>query len=191
MQGRLISLTAPSGCGKTTLAGMLIERALDARLVPSYTTREERPSDLPGEYYYKTLRAFKRLRKNDRFLWQAEHGDTLYGTTDESIINVFRNAELGIMILVPAVVPLLRCYLRGLGMQDLYTPFFVDPPERSILEGRLRKRGDTEADIALRLDQATNWFVESKTSGIQYAHIRNDGAIETACDDLWETLHHQ
>lgn len=186
---KLLSLTGPSGSGKTTLAGEIINCLPAARLVPSYTTRNSRPSDLPGEYRYITPPQFEQWHEWDLFLWTAKHGGNHYGTMVEPIKEIFddflrRETKVGIMILVPSVIPLLRCYLKGLGKISLYDPVFVDPPERATLEERLHKRGDTEEQIKLRLDEASSWLEQSKTSGVRYKHIRNNSDVQTALEQL-------
>lgn len=186
---KLLSLTAPSGAGKTTLAGEVLRRIPRAGLVSSCTTRRPRPDDLPNEYIYFSKGSFADFRKKDWFLWTAEHGGTDYGTTAGSIKNVFEQEDaLGIMILVPSVIPILMRFLQKIHAQDFYTPVFIIPPGREILEERLRKRGDSEADIRIRLDQAADWLQEAIKSPIAYQCVQNNGEIKTAVDTLLDII---
>ena len=181
----LLSITAPSGSGKTTIAGMLIEQCASAFMVESYTTRGPRANDLPGEYVYISLREFEQLRQIGWFLWTAEHGGVHYGTNTGSIKNIFKiENSLGIMILVPEVIPHLIRFLKTINKEKHYIPVFIAPPERHVLEERLRKRGDAEEDIATRLNQASEWLLQAVRSGIRYSYIRNDAAPSVALREL-------
>lgn len=186
---KLLSLTAPSGAGKTTLVGEVLKRIHRAHIISSYTTRGPRSNDLPNEYIHFSKEAFANFRKKGWFLWTAEHGGTHYGTTASSVEGVFeREGDLGIMILVPSVVPVLMHFLQEIHAQDFYTPVFIVPPEREILEERLRKRGDSDADIRVRLDQATDWLQEAIKSPIAYQCVQNNGKIKTAVDSLLDIV---
>lgn len=187
---QLLSLTGPSGTGKTTLAGAVIKSIPGAKMVPSYTTRSPRPNDLPGEYCYITKTAYGRMYRSDKFLWAAEHGGNCYGTTPGSIRDIFKSEDtLGIMILVPAVIPLLRQFLKEIGRGGPYLPVFVIPPPREVLEKRLKARGDLMKDIQLRLDEAEGWLKKAIVSGSPYSYIRNDGEIKDAATSLLKVLH--
>ncbi|MFA6006997.1 MAG: hypothetical protein WC764_04720 [Candidatus Paceibacterota bacterium] len=189
MKRIIVSVTGPTGSGKTSIArGVLKERAC-AFMVQSHTTRDPRPSDLPGEYSYDTPDEYAHLYMTGSFLWTAKHGSTCYGTTPEIIRSAYEPTEaLGIMILVPEVIPLLWQFLGKIGKGASYKPFFIVPPERAVLEGRLRARGDKVEEIALRLDEAQNWYRDAKLSGIPYTYIRNDGAIETAVNEILKSI---
>ena len=186
---KLLSLTAPSGAGKTTLVGEVLKRIHRAHIISSYTTRGPRPDDLPNEYIHFSDDAFANFQKKGWFLWTAEHGGSRYGTTASSVEDVFeREDDFGIMILVPSVVPVLMNFLQELRVQDFYTPVFVVPPERDILVERLRKRGDSETNIRLRLDQANSWLQDAIKSPIAYQCVQNNGKIETAVDSLLDII---
>ncbi len=181
----LISLTGPSGAGKTTIAGEILSQRRSARMISSYTTRERRHNDLPGEYCYVSQAEFQAMVNRKMFLWTAEHGGTNYGTSAASIEDVFSiQGSMGIMILVPSVIPLLVRFLRERGLLASYQPFFIEPPSREELERRLRLRGDKDEDIKLRLTQAKHWLMEARLSEIEYTFVKNDDVAEAAANEI-------
>lgn len=182
----LVSLTGPRAAGKTTLAGMLIEQLSYAHMVESITTRSRRPSDLPGEYsYLESVDLFHEMDRGRLFEWTAEYGGTHYGTMPGSIREIFEFRDtLGIMILLPEVVPKLWQFLEKIGKDHRYVPTFVLPPERDVLEQRLLERGDAPESIRESLDRDINFLRKAQLSGIPYKYIQNNGSIETALAEL-------
>lgn len=56
----IIIITAPSGCGKTTLINMLLQQHNDIEFSISTTTREPRRNEKDGvNYYFTTIENFK------------------------------------------------------------------------------------------------------------------------------------
>jgi len=189
MKRIIVSVTGSTGSGKTSMARGLLKEKPYAFMVQSHTTRDPRPSDLPGEYSYDTPDEYTHLFMTGSFLWTAKHGSTCYGTTPEVIKSAYEPDEaLGIMILVPEVIPLLWQFLGKIGKGASYKPFFIVPPDRAILEERLRARGDKENEITLRLNEAQNWYRDAQLSGIPYTYIRNDGAVEDAVSELLRSI---
>ena len=185
----LISLTGPSGAGKTTIAGEILLQRRAARMVQSYTTRERRHNDLPGEYCYISQAEFNAMVDRKMFLWTAEHGGTHYGTSAPSIEDIFAlQGQLGIMILVPQVIPLLITFLRRRGFRSRYLPFFIEPPSHEELECRLRLRGDDPANIEVRLKQSRYWLHEAVTSEIDYTYIKNNDVVEAAVNEIIDAV---
>lgn len=86
---KIISITGPSGVGKTTLARELLRTHPDWGIVVSITTREPRPSDLRGEYRYISHEEFEEREAREEFIWAAEvHGirnGTLFASIDEAL----------------------------------------------------------------------------------------------------------
>lgn len=161
-------------------------------MVQSYTTRMRRHNDLPGEYcYMPSVKEFERMERAGEFLWTAEHGETQYGTTAESIVRVLKNNEaFGIMILVPDVLPRLIQFLDAIGEKGLHLPVFISAPGAGTLEDRLRKRGDQEENIVLRLSQARDWEREAIMSDIRYTFVDNEEErVDTAVCNIMRAIY--
>ncbi|MEE3149219.1 MAG: guanylate kinase, partial [Bacteroidota bacterium] len=81
--GKLIVFSAPSGSGKTTIVRWLLEKKeLNLEFSISAASREPRPTEKDGvDYYFLSLKEFKRRIKEDEFLeWEEVYRDNFYGT---------------------------------------------------------------------------------------------------------------
>lgn len=177
----LLSFTGSSGVGKTTLARALVERMPRVSMVKSYTTREKRLNDLSGEYEYISPEEYDLLATTDVFLKPIQHVGNRYGTRKSSIDAVFAHGphDVGIMILVPEIIPVLRNYLAAKDRIAFHVPVFIVPPSEDVLRTRLVNRGDKSEDIERRLSEAVSWEAEVRASTtIPYHFIRNDGDLE-------------
>ena len=80
-RGLLVVISGPSGVGKDTVIGRLLE--LDSNLVYSVsgTTRRPRPGEKPDENYtFLTRDQFEKLVERGAFLEHAMYNGNLYGT---------------------------------------------------------------------------------------------------------------
>ncbi|HUQ29996.1 MAG TPA: hypothetical protein VM103_00530 [Candidatus Paceibacterota bacterium] len=178
----LLSLTGPGGSRKTTIAERMLRRMPRTYMVESYTTRTRRESDLPGEYCYAPSDLFETMQKEGVFLWAELHLEKYYGTRTGSIDEVFMRKwdTVGIMILIPKVIPVLRERLASIGKLKHHVPVFIVPPPEDVLRARLLKRGDSPEDTERRIQAAVSWEQEARASGIPYHFISNDGDLEYA-----------
>jgi len=150
MPGTLITVTAPSGAGKTTLVHELLRRNNNLRLSVSYTTRAPREGEIDGrEYHFIETDRFLEMRNADGFVeWAEVHGN-YYGTSRAWLaeqLDAGRDTMLEI---------------DWQGARQVRETFpdsvsvFVLPPSLKELENRLRSRGtDSEETIARRLQAA-------------------------------------
>ncbi len=78
----IIILSAPSGCGKSSIAKKLLETDTNLVLSISATTRQPRPKEIDGvHYFFKTKNDFKKLD----YLESAEVYSNFYGTPREFV----------------------------------------------------------------------------------------------------------
>jgi guanylate kinase len=144
-------ISAPSGSGKSTLVNELLKKVSDLEFSISYTTRAPRGSEVNGRQYYFVSRAeFEKMIAEDAFLEHAEVFGNYYGTARRFLLNAEQqDRDL-----------LLDIDVQGAKqIQDKVpdaTSIFILPPNRKILEERLRKRSeDSDEVIQRRLDTAT------------------------------------
>jgi len=144
-------ISAPSGSGKSTLVHELRIRVAGLDFSISYTTRNPRGSEQNGkEYYFISREEFEQMIESAEFLEHATvFGKSYYGTARRFL----REAEAKGHDL------LLDIDVQGAAQVKEKCPdavsIFVLPPDRQILEWRLRRRGeDDEATIQRRLDTA-------------------------------------
>ena len=150
MPGTLITVTAPSGAGKTTLVHELLRRNNNLRLSVSYTTRAPREGEKDGrEYHFIETGRFLEMRDADGFVeWAEVHGN-YYGTS-----RAWLDEQLG-----KGRDTMLEIDWQGARQVREAFPgsvsVFVLPPSLRELENRLRRRGtDSEETIARRLQAA-------------------------------------
>ena len=79
---KMIVISAPSGCGKTTLARGLLKAVPALSFSISACTRRPRPTEQEGlSYYFMSRAAFRAAIKQDAFLeWEEVYEDQYYGT---------------------------------------------------------------------------------------------------------------
>lgn len=167
----ILTLTGPSGAGKTTIARRLLRHRHDMRLIVSLTTRKARTGDIEGEYRYGVSPAeFARLSREGAFLWSVSaHGNT-YGTLRASVDDALRSPGWSLMILIPDAVRKLVAASDGRGV---VRPFFIMAPGEDALAARMRKRGDDEGSIASRMADCRTWEFQARDSGLGYTFVPN------------------
>ena len=166
---QIITLTGPSGTGKTTIARSLLKLDSGAKLIRSHTTRAARESDLPGEYSYNN-RLMDLAEKKSEYLWIIlTHGSAYATRRDEVTKSIFLN-PISLMLLVPEAVAKLRRFAPA-----YVVPFFILPPNEEILRKRLTERGDEPASIERRIADGKKWREDFAKFNIPYQKIANDG----------------
>lgn len=89
MHGTLFVISAPSGAGKTTLAGTVVRDVPGLVFSVSWTTRQPRPGERPGvDYHFTDDATFERMVADGAFLeWAVVHGHH-YGTGRERTLSL-------------------------------------------------------------------------------------------------------
>jgi guanylate kinase len=143
--GNLLTVSAPSGAGKTSLVRALIERRTHLSVSVSHTTRPMRPGEVDGvNYHFISKQGFLEARASGEFFEWAEVFGHFYGTAKTEVAS--RRAAGNDVILeidwqgarqVKAVCPESCC-------------IFVLPPSISELENRLTQRRQDNAETIRR-----------------------------------------
>ncbi len=150
MMGCLFTVVAPSGAGKSSLIGGLVERDPSIRLSVSYTTRPPRRGEEEGrEYHFVTREAFEALIKQGEFLEYAEVYGNFYGTSKKWIEET---CATGADVLLEIDWQGARA-VKKIFPDMVY--IYILPPSIDELERRLVKRAkDTPEVIERRLGEA-------------------------------------
>lgn len=149
-KGHLLTVSAPSGAGKTSLVRAVVELDDNLQVSVSHTTRPMRPGEIDGKNYHFTNRAaFEKARDEGAFFEWAEVFGNLYGTAKSQ---VERTLAEGIDVI-------LEIDWQGAQQVKRVMPgcctIFIVPPSVATLEARLRSRGqDDDATIARRMADA-------------------------------------
>lgn len=151
-RGLLIVLSAPSGTGKTTLVGRLVESVPDLVRSRSYTSRTARPGEVDGvDYHFVAPSRFRDMIAAGDFLEWADVFGRLYGT---GAAETERCRAAGRDVVLVIDVQGARQVRRQ--AQDAVS-VFVLPPSFRVLEERLRGRGAEAvrgSDVERRLHTA-------------------------------------
>jgi guanylate kinase len=175
LPGRLFVVSGPSGSGKSTLVRRLVARTdLRAQLSVSATTRPPRPGERHGaDYYFLTREEFEAARERGEFLEWAEVFGHLYGTPAAPV----REA------LASGICEVLEIDVQG-GLQvrervPNAVLVFIDVPDLSELEARLRARGsDDDATIERRLAGARREIEQASRYDYRVLNADVDQAVE-------------
>jgi guanylate kinase len=174
----LLVLSAPSGCGKTTIVNRVMRTLPGLVFSVSHTTRLPRPGEVNGIHYHFVEGAvFSGIRNQQPtgFLeWAEVHGN-MYGT---SVEEVDKHQRAGCDVILDIDV-------QGAAQVRLRAnpvTIFIAPPSLVELERRLRGRAtENETTIAVRLNNARK---ELACVGVYDYLIVND-----RLEDAVESLH--
>jgi len=146
-------ITGTSGEGKSTLAGLLLERVPELCLAVSATTRPQRPGEVEErDYKFMTREEFDRRLADDEFLewveWPwGEHKRA--GTLWSEVERITGRGRPVLLELETGGALAVRDRIPG------SISFFITAPSEAELERRLRARGtESEHEIEQRLATA-------------------------------------
>jgi guanylate kinase len=157
-RGLMLVLSSPSGAGKTSIAGRLLELEPELSLSVSVTTRPQRPSEVDGVHYHFIDRAsYRSMVAAGELLEHAEVYGHGYGTPRGAVEQALA-AGRDVLFDIDWQGAQQLGQVAGEDMVNV----FILPPSTAELEARLRRRAeDPEAVVARRLAQVaadvTHW----------------------------------
>ena len=175
---KLFIFSAPSGCGKTSLAQALINSRDDVVMATSYTTRAMRPGEHDGiDYFFTSTKVFEEMIARGEFLEYARVFGNLYGTSIATAQSLMAKGQHVILDIDWQGARQVREHYPQVAS------VFIVPPSIESLEQRLRGRGqDDEATIARRMEGAKNELSHQN----EYQHIIVNDDFDTALAELSE-----
>lgn len=141
----LITISSPSGGGKSTVTQKILRSSRRFAKSVSATTRAPRVNEIDGrDYYFLSVEEFKSKIANNEFLeWEEVYQGVFYGTLISEIDNLVNKGK----------IPILTIDIHGAleiktKLQDRVFSIFLDIPNLDILRNRLKYRA-TESDEEL------------------------------------------
>lgn len=172
----MLTISAPSGTGKSTLINMLIREYPEFGFSVSYTTRPARAGEVNGkDYFFVDPEEFVSLRDRGFFAeWANVHGN-YYGTPGQKVVDALSSGRSLIFdIDVQGAAQLKKNLNIGLFV-------FIFPPSLKSLEQRLLKRGtDDPETIRRRVNNAGHEISQSRLFDFWIVNHK----LEKAFDDL-------
>lgn len=145
---KVFIVSAPSGCGKTTLCDRLLDDRFALANSVSMTTRPPRQGEKNGrDYIFVSKARFLRMVKNGGLLEYEENFGNLYGTPAAFVEkNLAKGVSVLLSIDVKGAMKVRRIY------PDSSVLIFILPPSVKELKTRLSlRRSDTPEEVKRRL----------------------------------------
>ena len=182
-QGKLIIVSAPSGAGKSTIIGRIMQdESLRLAFSVSATTRPRRGKERHGvDYYFLSPDEFRQMILHDELVeYQEVYEGRFYGTPKSEVERI---TDMGLNVMLDLDV------LGGVNVKNIYgdraLSIFIQPPSVEVLRERLIKRGtDSMEDIKARVDKAE--FEISIGPQFDYTVINDD--LETAVSEVHDLI---
>lgn len=179
-EGIIFIISGPSGGGKTTLTGKVMEELDKLRFSVSCTTREPREGEVEGrDYTFISESEFMDMVRENKFAEYANVYGHLYGTP---IVQLEMAKKTGVDLILDIDVQGAR-QIREKYPSGVFC--FVMPPNIEDLKKRLKARGSEEdAVIEKRLSVA-----RQEMEGVEnYDYIINNDDLDKAVRSLKEII---
>ena len=170
----LLVLAGPAGSGKTTLCERMVAEVPGFTRVITSTTRDPRPGEINGvHYHFFSPSEFDAKVAAGEFLeWAWVHKKNRYGTLASSVLAPLAAGRSLVMnVDVQGVENFRRAAAQNPVLARHFTDIFIDVPIPE-LRARLGSRGETEAEIAHRMQTAE---LELREKGLGIGRRREGG----------------
>ena len=173
-KGILFVLSGPSGVGKGTVLGKLLEDYKDIHYSVSATTREARQDELDGrDYFFLSEEEFLQMCENDQFIEYARVHENYYGTPKSYVDECIKQGKDII----------LEIDIQGARQVRKQYPdavfIFLVPPSLEELENRLDKRGsENKQDKNIRLKNAREEIKEKSKYDYKVVNDKIEKTVE-------------
>jgi len=174
-KGRLYVLSGPSGTGKGTICGELMNLGDPAlSLSVSMTTRSPRNGEIPDvSYYFVTHEEFQKTIDENGFLEHAQIYSNCYGTPKAPVMKQLAEGKDVILeIEMQGAMQVKKSYPQA-------RLIFVLPPSMAVLRSRLINRG-TENEEQLKLRMKTSLDEIRRVKEYDYFVVNDDLKTATA-----------
>jgi guanylate kinase len=170
MHGVLLSVSGPSGVGKTTICKRLEER-LDAFLSVSATTRPRRENEVDGrDYHFISREEFEARLAQGEFLEHAQvYGGNYYGTPAGPVAEALAAGKA--VILEIEIEGTLQARRR---FPDLIGIYILPPTAQDLRDRLVGRQKDSAEAIRERLSKADGEIGYARECGAYRYFLIND-----------------
>ena len=171
----LVILSGVSGAGKDTIKKELIKRMENVESLASYTSREPREGEIPGQTYnYVSKTEFEEMIKNNDFYEYDIHHNNYYGTSRKLLNEKIKSGKI---IVKDIDVNGTEHLIELLGKDTKIVTIFLRVPKEE-LKRRLEEREEhpSPQEVILRLNRFD--YEESKISLYDYV-LKNNNLEKT------------
>ena len=147
-----VILSGVSGAGKDTVMREILKRMDNVEFIASYTSREQRDRDIPGQTYnFVSREKFEQMIKNDEFYEYDVHHENYYGTS-KKLLN--EKISKGKIIIKDIDVNGTENLVKILKDDIKIITIFLRVP-KAVLRKRIEQReeGITSEEVDLRLSR--------------------------------------
>jgi len=168
-------VSAPSGCGKTSLVKALLESMSDLCVSISHTTRTPRPGEIDGEnYHFVSKEKFNDMCSEGAFVEHAEVFGNYYGSAKKTISKDLEQNKDVILEIDWQGAQQVKKNVAALSI-------FILPPTKEALLSRLQGRGqDSEEVINKRMADAE----DEMSHFYEFDFVVFNDDFDTALEDL-------
>ena len=171
----LVILSGVSGAGKDTIKKELINRMENVESMASFTSREPREGEIPGQTYnYVSKEKFEEMIKNGEFYEYDIHHNNYYGTSRKLLNEKMKSGKI---IVKDIDVNGTEHLIDLLGKDTKIVTIFLRVPKEE-LKRRIEQREENVSpqDVILRLNRFD--YEESKISLYDYV-LKNNNLEKT------------
>ena len=171
----LVILSGVSGSGKDTIKKELIKRMENVESMASFTSREPREGEIPGQTYnYVSKEKFEEMIKNGEFYEYDIHHNNYYGTSRKLLNEKMKSGKI---IVKDIDVNGTEHLIELLGNDTKIVTIFLRVPKEE-LKRRIEQREENVSpqDVILRLNRFD--YEESKISLYDYV-LKNNNLEKT------------
>ena len=181
-EGKVVIFSAPSGAGKSTIIGRLLEKFPRLEFSISCTSRSPRGKEVHGrEYYFLSNDEFKARARAGEFVdWEEVYPGTCYGTLHREVDRIWEKGNVIVFdVDVKGGVNLKKTF----GASALSV--FIMPPSVEELRRRLVGRGTDSAEtIEKRVAKAEQEIAHAP----QFDRVIVNDSLEEAVAEAEKTV---
>jgi guanylate kinase len=164
-----VIISAPSGCGKTTIVDRLLKRHPEWTRSISMTTRPPRSGEKEGQdYYFVTAKAFKDMDAKGELLESAKVYDCFYGTPKKFVMQALAEGK---KVILAIDVQGAKKVKKTMGEDAPLLSIFILPPSVKVLRERLEGRKTESAEeIQRRIEGAQDEIKEAGSYDLAFVN---------------------